>query len=222
MFIWNVENMELLKQTGGVYIGREKIYACEYKLTREEKIEFVDSLQNGGLSYMLALLEKFDAEKDSLPKNNYGGIKTVSLKAWLKRNDTRGYVDRDYLHGSLRFLHCNRHLERWNQKSYIELHNDYVDEIFHRQLKECERLERKYFSEHDEYEVLKKTFLDKQRQYGTSFGVHISYSSSTVSVVGEDDRKRDITINELKDLIGKYERLDKLVEELSAETDIVF
>ena len=59
MFEWKVEDMALLNQKGGVFIGKEKIYDCESKVSREDKIAFVDSFQDGKLSYLLSLIDKF-------------------------------------------------------------------------------------------------------------------------------------------------------------------
>ena len=84
MFEWKVEDMVLLNQKGGVFLGKEKIYDCEHKVSREDKIAFVDSLQDGKLSYVLALVEKINEEMKSMPKDSYGNVKTVSLKAGEK------------------------------------------------------------------------------------------------------------------------------------------
>lgn len=72
MFEWKVEDMVLLNQKGGVFLGKEKIYDCESKVSREDKIAFVDSLQDGKLSYILALAEKFNEERETMPKDQWG------------------------------------------------------------------------------------------------------------------------------------------------------
>lgn len=155
MFEWKVEDMKLLNQKGGLYYGKEKIYNCEHEVSREDKIAFVDSLQDGNLTYLLGLIEKFNDEKMGLPKDNWGGIKTVSLKAWIKRNDTKtrwGIIDRDYQYGKYRMLGTGRYITS-NQSGAYDTYEDLVDEMFHRQLRECEKKERKYFLEHDEYSI---------------------------------------------------------------------
>ena len=40
---WNVEDMQLMDEKCNVFIGIEKIYDAENKLSREEKIEFLDN-----------------------------------------------------------------------------------------------------------------------------------------------------------------------------------
>lgn len=220
MFEWKVEDMVLLNQKGGVFLGKEKIYDCEHKVSREDKIAFVDSLQDGKLSYVLALVEKFNEERETMPKDQWGNVKTVSLKAWIKRNDDRKLLDDTYRYGDIRII-GGRNIESIAFKGGYDTYEDYVDEIFHRQLRECEKEEKRYFLEHDEYSILKKKFRD--RDYHTTFGVHIITSSDGNIYVGEDfDTKREITMDELKDLLAKYEQLDALVEKLTAETHIVY
>ena len=46
MFEWNVEDMKLLNQKSSVMIGKEKIYNCESDVKREDKITFVDKMQD--------------------------------------------------------------------------------------------------------------------------------------------------------------------------------
>lgn len=223
MFEWKVEDMVLLNQKGGLILGREKIYDCEHKVSREDKIAFVDSLQDGKLSYLLSLIEKFETDKDSLPKDDWNHVKTVSLKAWINRNDkkySRPIIDNWYHYGSYNLLGTTRWILS-NSKGQYDTYDDLVDEVFHRQLKKCEEKERSYFLEHDEYSILKKKF--RERNYCTTFGVHIITSSDENIYVAEDfDTKREITMDELKELLSKYEQLDALVEKLTAETNIVY
>lgn len=225
MFEWKVEDMKLLNQRGGIFFGKEKIYGCEHKVSREDKIAFVDGLQDGALSYLLGLIEKFNADKENLPKDNWGCVKTVSLKAWIRRNDTkynRHIIDDEYHYGKYRLLGTSRYITNDYRGAY-DTYEDLVDEMFHRQLKECEKRERKYFLEHDEYSILKSKFRNKR--YDTTFGVNISDCSDGKLYVYEADNydnRREITMDELKDLLAKYEQLDSLVGKLTAETHIVY
>lgn len=224
MFTWNVEDMVLLNQKSTIYIGDKKIYNCEYEVSREDKIAFVDSMQDGKCSYLLALIEKFEQDKESLPKDKWGAVRTNSLQGWVRRNDTkyqRPLIDIEYCYGQYRLLGMERYITN-NTKSCYDMYEDLVDELFHRQLQSCERQESNYFKEHDEYEILKKKFRD--RNYGTTFGVKIySWSSGRITVANENgDLERDITIEELKELLSKYEQIDALVEKLTVETHIVY
>lgn len=224
MFTWNVEDMALLNQKTTIYIGDEKIYNCEHGVSREDKIAFVDSMQDGKCSYLLALIEKFEQEKESLPKDKWGEVRTNSLQGWVRRNDTkyqRPLIDIEYRYGEYSLLGMERYITN-NIKGRYDVYEDLADELFHRQLQSCERQESNYFKEHDEYEILKKKFRD--RNYDTTFGVKIySWSSGRLTVADENSRlERDITIEELKELLSKYEQIDALVEKLTAETHIVY
>lgn len=227
MFEWKVEDMVLLNQKGGIFFGKEKIYDCEHKVSREDKIAFVDSLQDGKLSYLLSLIEKFETDKDSLPKDGWGNVKTVSLKAWIKRNDTKygkPIIDDWYHYGEFHVLGCERWISNAFSKAHYDTYEDLVDEVFHRQLKDCKNKERNYFLEHDEYSILKKKF--RERNYCTTFGVRIGdCSDGNLYIYDNDDdydMRREITMDELKELLSKYEQLDALVEKLTAETNIVY
>lgn len=222
MFEWNVEDMKLLNQESSVMIGKEKIYNCESDVKREDKITFVDKMQDKKLSYILSLAEKFEKDKEDMPINNWGDVKTVSLKAWIKRNDKRNLIDNSYQYGSIRFM-GGRSIQCINRKGGYDTYEDYIDEIFHRQLKECENLEYKYFLEHDEYSILKQKFRDKK--YNTTFGVNIGFCSDGsifVYDINNSSKRRDITIEELKYLLEKYEELDNLVRKITDETNIKY
>ena len=39
-----------------------------------------------------------------MPKDGWGEVKTVSLKAWLKRNDSRHLIDDSYIYGDIKLL----------------------------------------------------------------------------------------------------------------------
>lgn len=229
MFEWKVEEMALMNNHADVYRGRYKVtlYAFENSVSREDKIAFVDSKTDGKLSYLLSLIEKFNADKDSLPKKDsmFGDleVKTTSLKAWIKRNDTKysqKLIDDWFKYGKYNLLGCERNIQS-NRKGDYDYYEDLVNEIFRRQLMECEREEQKYFHEHDEYSILKKKFEEKQSQYHTTFGVEIGIGSGGAHV-GDSEKRRKLTIDELKELLSKYEQIDALVEKLTKETHIVY
>lgn len=227
MFEWKVENMALLNQTSELFFGKEKIYDCENKVSREDKIAFVDSLQDGKLSYLLKLIGKFNQDKENLPKDQWNNIKTVSLKAWIKKNDTkynRPIIDNDYRYGRYYILGMKRSIT-YDSKGNRDTYEDLVDELFHRQLKKCEDEERKYFLKHDEYSILKSKLIKYQDKYNTSFGVNFCIcSSGKVSIYKDEDfiAEREITMDELKELLSKFEQLDFLVKKITEETHIVY
>ena len=98
MFNWIVEEMKLMnskKNFNGTYFFEDEV-------SREDKIAFVDSKQDGILSYLMMIIEKFNQDVDNMPKDQWGNVKTVSLKAWIKKNDTkysRPIIDDHYRYG---------------------------------------------------------------------------------------------------------------------------
>lgn len=221
MFEWKVEDMKLMNENRLTFIGKEKIFPCEYDVPREEKISFVDSLQRGKLSYLLGLIDKFAKDSKNMPKDQWGDVKTVSLKAWLKKNDERCIFNNTYYHGSYSILGTDRNIKVIGKGSY-DTYEDLVDECFHRQLKECERMERKYFDEHDEYTIMRKSVEKNIEKYKTTFGVNIIISSFDGLLIGDIDNSRKLSFEELKELNSKYERLENYIEKLTEETHIVY
>lgn len=224
MFEWKLEDMALLNEESKFYIGKTRFYDCESKVTREEKIAFVDSMNDGKLTYILDLWEKYKQDEINLVKDRYGYVKTVSLKAWIKRNDPKKILDDSYHYGGIRFI-VRRNIQFLDKKGGYDIYSDYVDEVFHEQLKKCEKMEKQYFLEHDEYSILKEKY--RNRCHNTNFGVKIAICSDGEIYVYDDDefdnnKRRPITIDELKILLSKYDKLDSFIEELSKEVNIVY
>ena len=219
MFEWKVDDLKLYNN-GGLVINGEKIYDCENHVSREDKIAFVDKMNDDKLSYILKLGEKYQAEESSMPKDKFGNVRTLSFKAWIKRNDINNLIDIDYNYGRIRFL-GKRNIASLNEHS-SGIYEDYVDEVFHVQLKKCEELERKYFLEHDEYSILKNELKKQIEKHRTTFGVQISICSSGQIYVSsnnsKEDAEREITIDEIKYLLSKYEELNLLIKKITDET----
>lgn len=70
MIKWKVEEMKLMNETSNIYMGKEKIYDLENTSTRKKKIEFVDSLYDGKLSYLLNLEKNMKKMKNRCQKIN--------------------------------------------------------------------------------------------------------------------------------------------------------
>lgn len=227
MFEWKVEDLKLLEETkrGGTFIGDERVFSCESKLTREEKIEFVDKITEGLLTYAINLLEKFEKEKDNLKKDQFGNVKSISLQAWLRKNDERNFISADthWHFGMISYYGIKRYIENnpLTTKSYCNLYDDFVDEIFHRVLNRKLNEEKDYFREHDKYAVKRKRIREYERKYDTAFGVEM-YMNSDRLFLRQDRAERDLTEEEIDDIISKYEQIDALIEKLTEETDIKF
>lgn len=230
---WNVEDMQLMDEKCNVFIGIEKIYDAENKLSREEKIEFLDKMNDDKISYMLKLADKFQEDKDKLSKDEYGFYKNTSLRAWLKKNDYREIVDtsKPYI-GSITLVGYDsfgcgrRNIQNINLQARDDCRKDFVDELFHRQLKECEKQEKQYFNkyyyykhEHDEYRILSKKVSDYIYKYDISFGKEIWHSGDRLFFKdNQAEDERDLTIDELKVLEAAFEKIkgtmDKIIKSL--------
>lgn len=226
---WNVEDMQLMNEKCNVFIGIEKIYDDENKLSREEKIEFLDKMNDDKISYMLKLADKFQEDKDKLSKDKYGYCKDASLRAWLKKNDYRDIVDTSKTFiGSITlvdydsFGYGRRNIQNINLKATRDSYEDFVDELFHRQLKECEKQEKQYFNkyyyykhEHDEYRILSKKVSDYMYKYDISFGKEIWHSGDRLFFKDNQScLERDLTLDELKVLEAAFEKIKDTMDEI--------
>lgn len=224
MFEWKVEEQRLTNDEGNGQLdfNRRKIYSFEDKVSREDKIAFVDGHSNGWLSYMLDLCERFEKEKKGLAKDQYGNPKTVSLKAWLKRNDSRKIVDSTYHYGKYTLMSCTRHIQHsgdTNYKGYYDTFTDLVDELFHRILCQCEKGERAYFRANDEGCVAREKLYSCIEKYNTTFGISVStcISSDFSFKVIDNGNEREMTMEEIKKMLEMFRRLEENIETLSRE-----
>ena len=219
MFEWKPEDGRLMKEQMSF---NKKTYLFEDDVSREDKIQFLDSL-NDKFSTALELFDKFSKEKADMPKDNFGNVKTVSLKAWLKRNDQHHIFDAEYRYGKLRGLSGINMPERYiesNAKSGYDFYDDIVDETFRRTLQNtCLREEKEYFRSHDEYQML----VDKV-QRGLSdgdfhtFGIPIVYGTDGIHISDEKhENYRRATLEELKVLVDKNEQVKEFIEMLTKE-----
>ena len=174
-------------------------------------------MQDGKLSYVIDLIKKLDADKENLPKDSWHDIKTVSLKAWCRRNDTRKIVDTEYNYGEVYVVRERLYIQHGSIKEEM------IDKIFHNQLCECLKKEIEHFRTHDDYEVMKSTLKTKANLHNTLFGVHLSFSSNgKICVMNKDEEERPITTEEIKMLLEKYEKLEECLSNLTNEVNIVY
>lgn len=218
MFNWEMREMKLMKEEK----ENGSLRKLESSISLEDKIMFIDKLQDGVMTYIKELREKLMEDSRSMPKNIHGEVKTVSLLAWLKRNDPRKLVKTDYLYGDICLFNCHIHLH----SMYCFDYDDFAERVFYHQLNVCLAKEKLYFREHDEYEILKTRLLTNPLLYTTTFGVLIGERDNHRVVIydydEDNDQSRDITVEELKELLAKYDELQQVIEKMTAETDITY
>lgn len=219
---WDVKDMKLMSQKRTKSKGRVYLYEEDTSLSREEKIAFIDQFHDGKMTYILKLIEKYENEKDSLPQEKKWGMpKTVSFKAWIRRNNSLKMIDGTYDYGKIRFLKINKNIQRAGELAYLDSFEDIVDECFHRVMEECQVQEEAYFRSNDEYTVLKLQVLN--RYHITTFGVKvITDSNNDIYIANEMGVKRLITLEELRQLTDGYKELDNMVRKMAKKFDITY
>jgi len=99
LVLWN--EYAKAKHAGVVRWPSSHEFSIERTFSQEEKTEMIDTYFNkhgeGVFSYMVSLVDKWLEERNSLPIDADGWVRTNSLKAWLHKNDPRRIVD-DYYH----------------------------------------------------------------------------------------------------------------------------
>lgn len=204
MFNWKPEEMRLLNMK--VVDG---VFACESKVSREEKIAFIDKYHNGIMSRIVDLGNKFLQDKDYLKRDEFGEIETKSFRAWLKRNNGGGLIDE---YGVIEFYG-----HRANIKNYPYMHSlfitknqDIVDVYFNGLLNDCLVVEKAYFYNHDPYNQLTKQVCNKLGRLGYQ-SLHLfddldvclkvrndHYGKYNLAFIRFDREERVLTFDELK------------------------
>lgn len=162
---YNIEELKLYKEKENAFDNQKKpyyIYDMEKNLSKEEKIKFIDTYYekngSGGLAtYMLNLIDKYNKEKDTLMKDEYGDVNIGCLLEWLRENDTLNMVDRTYWYGHY-FLCGREYLDfssntptslRTDNMPYANQDDKVVDQWFHDLLDQLYIDETYYYEEHD-------------------------------------------------------------------------
>lgn len=215
MFEWNVEEMKLM--TCASFINGKRVFSQDHDVSRNDKIEFIDKMKDGIMTYAINLISKFETDRENglLKEDSYGHVKTVSLKAWIKKHDPKHIVDDWYHYGKMYLFGSERYINHQplTKSGYSDYYEDLVDECFRRVLVDLEKEEVAYFKAHDEYEVLKKRVEDYISKYHTTFGLCIG-TGSDLRLYKNDwfAKGRHLTIDELKLLVSQYEKIDDIIE----------
>lgn len=205
-----------------VSIGYKKeAFKIETELSEEEKIKFIDELENGVASYMLNILTKWEQEKDSLPKDNWGSPKTVSKKAWIKRNDERKIINIDYSIGKYYMfgddfkemsLICPT-TEYGYDKTYTGEH--VANQWFHNLLNKLYIKEKEYFKSIDSFEIK----LKKIQEYAGQYGILDNQKLNDIKYTNTG-YKDNVTEKELDVFIETYEIIEKYYEVTIADLNL--
>lgn len=211
MFTWKVEELALKKDHDSQ--GRSfRVFNVEYQLNRDDKISFIDSQTGGQMSELLDLYSKFQREKDTIKKDVYGGYKENSLKAWYSRNA-----------GSLRWseydfgfygIFDNRKIYNLMSSGPYSVHEDIVDQAFHKLLYDLYHKELEYFNTHDEYAVLSRKLIDSH--IFPLLGIEFWHGSSGVGKM-INGKMVKYTTEELRYLNNACDKLEEKLNNTAAK-----
>ena len=151
MFNWYVEEMKLLTMPHvGEFFDWE--FACEAEVSFEDKLEFVDRMQEGKLTYFYEMVKGFGEAIPSMQKSDSGEPTDYAKKAWVRANDTTELLCRvTDSHGSYGDFHLlGAKVNLFTYHSHIEtkgkaLEESFINSLFHRQLEKCKDMEYDYF-----------------------------------------------------------------------------
>lgn len=190
-------------------------FEIEKTLTEEEKLAFIDEMKEGVGTYLFNLLKKWEEEKDSLPQDTYGNVKTVSKKAWIKRNDKdKNLIKIDYKMGSYwlfktEFKEMSTTCPEMEYGYSMEYTGQSViHQWFHDLCKELYQNEQKYFKEHDPKEIKLSTVREYGRQYSICFD-----NKDLNDIIWNS--KTDVSEEFLDTCIAAYKKLEESIQQIS-------
>lgn len=194
------------------------IYKIESELSLEEKIDFIDEVKEGLASYMLNILNLWDLKKEDMPKDTYGNTKTVSKKAWIKKNDNLKIIDDWYKYGNYQMFKTKYSLYEKDRYSLIVPKTEYgytllysgqhvVHQWFHDLLNELEIEELKYFRTIDSKQIK----LTKVREFGDRY--RETFNDKKLNDIIWN-RLSDVTEQELDIYIKAFETLEKSITDI--------
>jgi hypothetical protein len=187
-----------------------KVFEIEKEMTLEEKIKVLDIFKDGIATYMFDIINRWNEEKDSLPQDTWGSPKTVSKKAWLKRNDPRKIIDNDYKLGEY-YLFGNKFktlsvecpsTEYGYDMAYTGEH--VVNQWFNGLCSEFIKNERKWFKENDPLQIK----INKVAKLGDRY--REVFNCKLLNDIVHNGKK-DATEEELDAFITVYEELGKFI-----------
>lgn len=195
-----------------------EIFEIENELSVDEKIKFIDSQSDGVASYLLELFEKWEADKNELPQNSYGRPKTVSFKAWLRRNDPKNRMS-EYDLGTYNlfgtsFIGMGNDCPKANYNYNLPYTGKHVVHQWFHDL--CEKLyleEREYFKSIDPFSIKLKIIKAYGDLYNVTFG-----NEEIHDIVW--NRKEDVAEENLDMYIKAYEKLEATIKDIENELNL--
>ena len=233
MFNWNIKEMSLLNMAR-IGDGCDKAFACEFTVPVEDKVEFIDRMQSGKLSYIVGLAKAYQAAIPSMKKGVDGNPTDYAKKAWVRKNDIQGLICRNtdsyHDYGDFAILNHRINLFAYPDRlhtRYKTTENVLIDTLFHKQLLECEREESRYWFSQDETAQLLAKVDEKCRTHGlfllemeNEFDLEIQiankpFEKNTVIITTYSDyycveQEKEFSLDEVHQLDAELTTLDEL------------
>lgn len=206
------KNMKMISTFRYSASNELKIFEIERELKLEEKIQIIDAFKDNIATYMIELINKWDAEKDSLPQDQWGTPKTNSKKAWIKRNDNKNVIDKEYKIGSYnmfgdKFKTLSIECPTTENGYSLTFSGEHVaNQWFHGLCLELKRIEEKWFAENDPLQVK----INKVKQLGDNYR-EVFNCKLLNDIVW--NRETDVTDEQLDIFINAYKALEDCVAE---------
>lgn len=211
---FNMERLELhINHTNKK--DRYKIFKVQKEYSLDEKIAFIDKMEDGIASYLINILEKWDKEKIELPQS-MGKVKTISKKAWIKRNDPRKIIDTSYKIGKYSLLETS-YKDMTLECPKSEYSRNYAftgchiaEQWFHDLCEKLYREEQVYFESHDPKSMKIEELKELRNKYDTCFN-----NTELNDIIWNG--KRDVKIEKLDVYIHAYKKLENSIKTIEEE-----
>lgn len=225
MIDYKVEDLKLLNRKATTFIGKDRLFDWETEFSQEEKLQFIDKYytdKGEGLgTYMYNLIKKWEAESPSLPHDSWGYVKTVSLKAWLKKNDSKHLVDDHYRYGHYYMINREYHglsmkvNPVWSGHTMYEGHDKIVDQWFHDLLVRLLENEKVWEKDHNPTVLKVRKIVEYSKKYSD---LNLKVIGPTAwngeKVLDEPDYEFEKTFKTTKPTEQDLDNILKLYEEI--------
>ena len=212
----NMEKHSIYKTNPYMRNGLE-IFEIEKEISLEDKIKIIDIFDNSIATYMLDIINKWDDEKDFFPKDKWDNPKTVSIKAWIRRNDPKKKIDTEFKIGKYHLFERRFKLldikcpstEYGYSMEYTGEH--IVNQWFHNLCKVFYEAELKWFKENNPLQIK----INKVKELGNSFGVVFNCKLLNDIIYNKEE---NVTEEQIDVFLTAYEAIKKCIVE---QTEII-
>lgn len=199
----------------GFVRGLDRKHLAEKVCSYEDKVRVIDAHHDGKMSYILELIEKFKAEYKSIKTvycdpdfmlpNSLPRLNTNSLKAWLRKNDTKNitynkgtfdFYDRYFNVVDYSGLYCDGLYRDFLTPSFI------VDYTFESLLSDLYEKETNFYLHHNPDVLYVESVCKNLENYGYGQRVIFSMGSSGDYLVYRYDSSKGYIIEKANDSDG--------------------